>query len=230
MPWVLSDYTSASIDLHDPSVYRDLSRPIGALNAERLAVFRERFASLPHGEAFMYGTHYSTPAFVSYFLIRAVPELTLHLHGGKFDDADRLFFSIAGAWRSALTHSADVKELIPEFYMPELHAPRDAARPRSFLLNAHRLELGVRQSGEVVGDVLLPPWASDPHHFVAVCRAALESEHASRALHGWIDLVFGYKQRGAEAVEADNVFCPQVGVAPPARPSRAASARPVYVI
>ena len=39
-PWVLSDYTSKELDLNDPSVYRDLSKPIGALDEERLRLFR----------------------------------------------------------------------------------------------------------------------------------------------------------------------------------------------
>ena len=36
MPWVLQDYTSATLDLNDPSIYRDLSKPIGALEPNRL--------------------------------------------------------------------------------------------------------------------------------------------------------------------------------------------------
>ena len=32
MPWVLADYTSTSINLDEPKHYRNLSRPIGALN------------------------------------------------------------------------------------------------------------------------------------------------------------------------------------------------------
>ena len=31
-PWVLSDYTSKKIDLKDENNYRDLSKPVGALN------------------------------------------------------------------------------------------------------------------------------------------------------------------------------------------------------
>lgn len=39
-----------------------------------------------------------------------------------------------------------------------------------------------------------------------LCLQALESDFVSRNLHKWIDLVFGYKQLGREAVEALNTF------------------------
>lgn len=55
-------------------------------------------------------------------------------------------------------------------------------------------------------DVRLPPWAKDAFDFVRIHRLALESEQVSQHLHHWIDLVFGYQQRGDEAVEASNVF------------------------
>jgi hypothetical protein len=44
-PWVLSQYTETSIDLNNPSNFRDLSKPMGALNEERLEQFLERFES-----------------------------------------------------------------------------------------------------------------------------------------------------------------------------------------
>jgi hypothetical protein len=75
-PWVLSDYTSTEIpDLNDPKNYRDLSKPVGALNPERLAEFQERFETFadPSIPPFMYGSHYSTSAgVVLHFLVRLV--------------------------------------------------------------------------------------------------------------------------------------------------------------
>ena len=37
-------------------------------------------------------------------------------------------------------------------------------------------------------------------------RAALESEYVSNHINHWIDLIFGYKQQGAAAIEALNVY------------------------
>jgi factor associated with neutral sphingomyelinase activation len=49
-PWVLADYTSATLDLNNPAVFRDLSKPVGALNSARLELFRERYREMPRGE------------------------------------------------------------------------------------------------------------------------------------------------------------------------------------
>jgi factor associated with neutral sphingomyelinase activation len=66
----------------------------------------------------MYGTHYSTPGYVMFWLVRAAPGHMLRLQSGRFDQPDRLFHSIADSWESAISSSTDVKELIPEFFMP----------------------------------------------------------------------------------------------------------------
>jgi hypothetical protein len=41
-PWVLADYTSPVLDLADPRSYRDLAKPMGAVNEERWREFEER--------------------------------------------------------------------------------------------------------------------------------------------------------------------------------------------
>ena len=57
-----------------------------------------------------------------------------------------------------------------------------------------------------VNNVALPPWAKSPEHFIYLHRKALESDYVSEHLNEWIDLIFGFKQQGAEAVKALNVF------------------------
>ncbi|KAJ1467325.1 BEACH domain-containing protein, partial [Baffinella frigidus] len=201
MPWVVSDWWSLDLDLEDPATFRDLSKPVGALNPERLETLRKRFIDMPEPK-FLYGTHYSTPGYVLHFLVRHAPDLMLHLQRGKFDAPDRTFTSIPSSFRSVTTNSADVKELIPEFF----------AGDGSFLKNLQGLDLGDKQNGQAVGDVELPLWANDAEDLIARhvgCRVeALECEHVSANLHSWVDLIFGCKQTGAEADEADNLFYP----------------------
>ena len=198
-PWVIADYTSEQLRLDDPATYRDLSKPVGALNEARLARFRERHDAFddPEIPKFHYGSHYSTAGTTIFYLIRLEPFTTLahQLQGGKFDHADRLFDDVASTYEGVTTDMSDVKELVPEwYYLPEMFE------------NVNRVDFGAKQSGRRVDDVRLPPWARDARDFVAKNRAALESEYVSEHLHLWIDLIFGYKQRGAEATEADNVF------------------------
>ncbi|KAF2072405.1 hypothetical protein CYY_006280 [Polysphondylium violaceum] len=198
-PWVIADYKSPQLDLSKPETFRDLSKPIGALNERRLQIFKERYESFddPIIPKFFYGSHYSSAGIVLFYMIRMEPFTThfLQLQGGKFDHADRMFHSIELAWENTLTSSTDVKELIPEFYyMPE------------FLLNQNNFHFGTKQNGHVIGDVQLPPWAATPQDFVRINREALESDYVSAHLHEWIDLIFGFKQRGRFAEEACNVF------------------------
>jgi hypothetical protein len=75
-PWVLADYSSPSLDLNDPASYRDLSKPVGALNPRRWEFFADRFESLrADGRGgdmppFHYGSHYSSAGTVLFYLVR----------------------------------------------------------------------------------------------------------------------------------------------------------------
>ncbi|KAH9070044.1 hypothetical protein Ae201684P_002416 [Aphanomyces euteiches] len=220
-PWVLADYESDKLDLTNPASFRNLERPIAVQSEQSFSFFTERYKVLemeyqrslkgprsiddmPQLPPFHYGTHYSSSAFVIGFLIRLQPFMNYHLRlqGGKIDHADRLFHSIDAAYKSCTTNPSDVRELIPEFfYLPD------------FLTNSHNDPLGVKQNGDVVHHVELPPWAKNsPEEFIRLHRLALESEYVSLNLHHWIDLIFGYKQRPplfggtSHAVTSCNVY------------------------
>ncbi|XP_064123785.1 protein FAN isoform X5 [Loxodonta africana] len=196
-PWVIRDYHSSALDLSNPGTFRDLSKPVGALNKERLERLLTRYQEMPEPK-FMYGSHYSSPGYVLFYLVRIAPEYMLCLQNGRFDHADRMFNSIAETWKNCLDGATDFKELIPEFYGDDV----------SFLVNSLKLDLGKRQGGKMVDDVELPPWASSPEDFLQKSKDALESSYVSEHLHEWIDLIFGYKQKGSGAVGAHNVFHP----------------------
>ncbi|KAG8065669.1 hypothetical protein GUJ93_ZPchr0004g38461, partial [Zizania palustris] len=183
-PWIIANYRSEVLNLDDPSTYRDLSKPIGALNPERLEKFQERYSTFedPIIPKFHYGSHYSSAGTVLYYLFRVEPftTLSIQLQGGKFDHADRMFSDLSGTWDSVLEDMSDVKELVPEmFYLPEVFT------------NTNSIDFGTTQHGGKLDSVDLPPWAEDPVDFIHKHRKALESEHVSAHLHEWIDLIFG---------------------------------------
>ncbi|CAN6454099.1 unnamed protein product [Victoria cruziana] len=42
-PWVIADYSSEKLDLNKSSTFRDLTKPVGALNLKRFEVFEDRY-------------------------------------------------------------------------------------------------------------------------------------------------------------------------------------------
>ncbi|KAJ3536167.1 hypothetical protein NM688_g6872 [Phlebia brevispora] len=200
-PWVISDYTSKTLNFDATSTYRDLTKPMGALTPARREAAEARYTNLQSvgEEPFHYGTHFSSSMIVCHFLIRLEPftHMFKTLQGGDWDLPDRLFSDMKRAYESASQDlRGDVRELIPEFFnCPE------------FLENSANLDFGVQQNtGERIHDVKLPPWAKgDPLLFIYLNRKALESDNVSRHLPAWIDLIWGCKQRDPGSL---NVFHP----------------------
>uniref|UniRef100_A0A8C4NZL1 Lysosomal trafficking regulator n=1 Tax=Dicentrarchus labrax TaxID=13489 RepID=A0A8C4NZL1_DICLA len=214
-PFILRDYTSETLDLQDPNIYRNLNKPIAVQSKEKEDRYVDNYRYLeeeykkgireddpmPPVQPYHYGSHYSNSGTVLHFLVRMPPftKMFLAYQDQSFDIPDRTFHSMNTTWRlSSYESMTDVKELIPEFfYLPE------------FLVNREGFDFGVRQNSERVNHVNLPPWArNDPRLFILIHRQALESDQVSQTLCQWIDLVFGLKQKGKAAVQAINVFHP----------------------
>lgn len=95
------------------------------------------------------------------------------------------FNSFDSAFHHNISEGGDFCELPPDFYfMPET------------LLDMNSTGLG---------DIDLPSWSNTVFHLVYIMRKQLEH---SENLHEWIDLMFGYKQRGEEAIKSGNIYHP----------------------
>ena len=181
---------SDKLDFTDRSLFRDLSKPIGALGKKRLENLIKNYNEIDEpNEKCLYRTHFSSPILVCGFLIRIEPFTTLHIafQDKKFDKANRLF----STYQFNLEESSDFRELIPEFFsFPE------------FLVNSNKFDFGKN-----INDVTLPGWAKSPDHFIRMNSRALESEIVSETLNKWVDLMFGINRNSFDAL---NVFHPNV--------------------
>ena len=73
-PWVITNYEDVEIDLSSPNNFRDLSKPIGALNHSRREYFEERYRTWEHDQVKIFlslfpvrATHISTVENKPYF-------------------------------------------------------------------------------------------------------------------------------------------------------------------
>ena len=109
-----------------------------------------------------------------------------------------MFLNVGNSFNCAASSKGDVRELIPEFYyLPEM------------FVNVNELNLGSTQEGASVDNAICPVWSrGDPYRFVCMMRKWIESEEVSKIINEWMDLIFGYKQRGKDAISAFNVFFP----------------------
>ena len=196
-PWVLSNYHSKELDLNDSVSYRDFLYPIFAQDSETRENLKLKYESFEEDQKeFKYhsGSHYSNAGFVCYYLIRIKPfsQLAAEVQGEFFDTTDRLFFNIGAFYRV----SEKYQELIPDIYTtPEI------------LINLNKFYFGLNSEGNNIDNVYLPPWAShSPRLFCKILKKAIESQYVSMNINNWIDLIFGYKQKGSEAEKYYNVL------------------------
>ena len=224
LPWIFSNYKSKTLNEKeffknadfDESLYRDLTLPLGMITTGDDGARKEEYINnlqylsknfnndiLPNSfileeQPYNYGSHYSNPLYVNNFLTRIFPFsiIYIEIQGDKFDDPDRLFIEVSNSYYCSTTQRGDVRELIPEFYsLPEIY------------YNINNFDLGKRKNEEKVSNVKCPEWSGDnPFKFLTILNTALESDYVSQNINNWIDLIFGYKQRGRESEKANNIY------------------------
>ena len=151
------------------------------------------YDSLPY----VFGSNYSNAMYVSHYLCRLFPYTftAIEIQGVGFDCADRLFINFQSSQTSSISEKGDLREIIPEFFsLPEL------------FININGLNMGKRHD-EFVNDVTLPTWcANNPFLLIENYRGLLECGYLN--INSWVDLVFGYYQRGKAAQNIGNIFMP----------------------
>ena len=184
--------------------YRDLSLPMGMLTIseegeKRKNDFLETYNLLKGDDnikSYIFGCNYSNPTYVCNYMIRIFPytHISVELQGDKFDDPNRLFTSINTSFKSCTSQKSDVREIIPEFfYLPEM------------FINSNDLNMGIKDDGVKVNNVETP-CNNNPYEFTCLMRYILENDSISYTIQNWIDLVFGYKNKGKEAESANNLY------------------------
>ena len=193
-PWIIKDFDHKILNWFNSSLYRNLTLPLFAceLNLDEL---KTKYELQGEDDKYFCGTFYSTSAYVCYFLARQRPytEIHLEINGAKFDCPDRLFIG-----KKELSVIKDkTQELIPAiFNLAETY------------INTNKFKFGKTQKNQMdVEDFILPQWSKDdPRKFILILRKILENEKVSKKLNSWIDLIFGFKQSGVEAIKSYNLF------------------------
>lgn len=199
-PWILSDY-STDIDfncLHD-DIFRAFDTPLGMLSPTKRQFLIDHFNESFLDELtkpYMFSSGPISPLSICLLLLRMEPFGSEHikLQNGSIDLPERLFSSIPNFFQMLMSIGTESWELTPEFFYQI-----------EFLVNDNELDLG-KINDVPLNDVQLPKWAKTPLDFVYKHRKLLESEYVSNHIDEWINLIWGYQQRGEEAIKANNVY------------------------
>ncbi|EZG61983.1 beige/BEACH domain protein, partial [Gregarina niphandrodes] len=220
-PWTLCESFQYPRQLADIEELRDLSRPIGAIETSRLNELLMKSKILDKDEYYLYGSHYSNASYVSFWLLREHYEVNMMINEGRLDYQQRSFSDMRQAWERVKREPNSFLELLPEMY-------GNSCRFLKKVTFATDLRQG---GGDAVPDVnvhCVTPFTkclctdlfmkscncrpeflnNDALWFLFCHRLILESPPVSAAVHHWIDLIFGYKQKGEAARREHNLFHP----------------------
>ena len=183
-PWIFDSYEQLN---EKNNKLRLFEYPISAQSKEKREYILDNYLMKKETEEFVshHQIHYSTSAFVFYYLLRLSPITESHIifQGNNFDNPDRMFHVLCDV-KNLLEKYNDNRELIPEiFYFDEMY------------YNINLVYFGMKSSNkEVVHNVFLPKNCFNSSHFIYIQRMNLESNDIKNSISKWIDNIFGYNQ------------------------------------
>ena len=142
---------------------------------------------------FHLGTHYSTPPFIYYYLMRQEPYNTLliKLQNYQRENPNRMFLGLKETI-DILETGNDNRELIPEFFSKI-----------EFFLNLNYSYYGMRATKKIVNNVRIDFMKKDPDipiqisdyiHFIIEHRNVLNSNLINLNINDWLNNIFGLGQ------------------------------------
>jgi len=172
------------------NIERNLSKAI-CLNKDESEVELNKYIMNYDLMKCYFNTHYSTSAYVLYYLVRLMPftNLLIEFQSGKFDVPERIF-STYNNLSTALLTSSENRELIPEFY-----------HNYEFLLNLNYNFIGKMQNSNILINNFNTNKFKNSVEFIINHRKYLDSMN----IVPWINNIFGFNQVN-NSKEVMNIF------------------------
>ena len=232
-PWILYDYDSNTKNLLNVKL-RPLDIPIGIIN-EKLKesyeksfniqkdIFKKKYGDFDYNFSdfsvlqkgnininsipTFFKNHYLNSNYVSYYMKRIFPFtiISKEIQGEILEFPERIFNNLNQTFLSSINVKGNAKELIPEFfYFPEIFR------------NINYLDLGTLEIKDSktnllkkrkIDDVILPLWCdNNPEKFISKLRELFEKNEIQ--INKWVNLIFGYAQKGEQALKIKNIYMP----------------------
>ena len=220
-------------DLLKKENLRNLSKPISTIDEERLnksiinydnmkKKFIEKFKDLIPLDYSIYDelislndnksipkyfeNHYLNSNSVYYYMGRIFPYTISHLLIQKQNNTNNILSNLNNCYIDITQKGKDnFMELIPEFYYnSEIFRNINNINYNNFLVN-YTNNNSINRIMKNNYNVDLPLWSkNNPEKFISIMREILERPEIK--IFDWIDLIFGYAQKGSEAIKKYNIY------------------------
>ena len=191
-PWLIQKYSEIK-ENKEEGIERILKYPMAAQTEENQKSAIVRFEDDEDNKSKFpahFGTHYSTSAYVYFYLMRNEPYTTLlvKLQGYKHENPDRTFFSIKEVL-NVLATGHDNREMVPELFYK--------IGP---FLNLNCNDFGMKSNNLRVDDFITyeKPTNNEINgnyvKYIISNRKKLNGKIISNKINDWIDIIFGNGQ------------------------------------
>ena len=194
IPEILTLLSNKEINQKDLDCLRDMDYPISVQTEEKRIECYNKYLEdkkLQNFPAHL-GSHYSTSAYIYYYLMRIDPygKSLIKLQNYKLEDANRMFYSYDEI-ENVLKFSNDNREMIPDFFCY-----------MDFFCNLNCCFFGIKINKRYIDDFkILNSDTSYYYNYVSNYvnslynnKKLLNCHYISTTIYKWVDIIFGKKQ------------------------------------